>query len=138
MLIDLMKTKDLHPDSHTLHLVIDACGSAPTDHREDALKRCLSTFGEIRKQKLVGPITYGILSKVAYRLTSRGARADKVGESLLVMCCEDGMLTSEIRGRLKSMMSRSAWEQHYIRLLSTGGREPNDWNRNVKSNRDAL
>ncbi len=134
MLIDLIKTKELQPDSHTLHLIIDACGSTPSEHREDALKRCLSTFGEIRKQNFVGTITYGILSKVAYRLLSRGTRADKVGESLLALCCDDGMLTSEVRGRLKSMMSRSAWERLYVGRLSTDKREPDGWNRNVQSN----
>ena len=133
MLMEMMKTNNLIPDTHTLHSIIDACGSAPSDDREGALKRCVTTFGEIRKQDIVGPITYGILSKVVFRLTSKGARADKVGESLLSMCCDDGLLTSEVKGRLESMMSRSAWEKQYVSRLSTDGRDPADWNRNVQT-----
>lgn len=133
MLMEMMETNNLIPDTHTLHSIIDACGSAPSDDREGALKRCLTTFGEIRKQDIVGPITYGILSKVIFRLTSKGARADKVGESLLSMCCDDGLLTSEVKGRLESMMSHSAWEKHYVSRLSTDGRDPADWNRNVQT-----
>jgi hypothetical protein len=134
MLIKMIQESKLNPDTHTLHLITDACGSAPSDDRDVALKRCLSTFGEIRKQNFVGPITYGILSKVIYRLTSRDVRADKVGESLLSMCCDDGMLTSEVRGRLQSMMSRSAWEKQYVSRLSNDEREPADWSRNIQTN----
>ena len=66
-------------------------------------------------------------------MTSKGARADKVGESLLSMCCDDGLLTSEVKGRLESMMSRSAWEKQYVSRLSTDRRDPADWNRNVQT-----
>ena len=132
MLMKMIEESNLTPDSHTLHLLIDACGSALSHDREVALKRCLSTFGEIRKQNLVGPITYGVLCKVMYRLMSRDNRADKIGESLLSMCCDDGMLTSEVRGRLNSMMSRSVWEKQYVSRLSNHGIEPADWSRNVQ------
>ena len=133
MLMEMAEANNLTPDSHTLHSIIDACGSAPSNDREVALKRCLSTFGDIRKRNFVGPITYGVLSKVVFRLTSKGARADRVGESLLSMCCDDGLLTSEVKGRLQSMMSRSAWEKQYISQLSADGRDPAGWNRNVQT-----
>lgn len=133
MLIKMIEDNNLIPDNHTLHLIIDAGGSAPSDQRDVALKSCLSTFGEIRKHNFVGSITYGIVSKVIYRLASRDVRADKIGESLLSMCCDDGMLTSEVRGRLQSMMSRSAWEKHYVSRLSNGEREPAGWNRNIQT-----
>ena len=134
MLIKMIQENKLNPDSHTLHLIADACGSAPSDDCDAALNRCLSTFGDIRKHNFVGPITYGIMSRVIYRLTSsRHARADKVAGSLLSICCEDGMLTSEVRGRLQSMMSRSSWEKQYIRRLSNNEREPADWSRNIQT-----
>jgi len=133
MLMKMIGERNLNPDSHTLHLIIDACGAASSHDRELALKRCLSTFGEIRKQNLVGPTTYGILCKVVYRLIARDNRADKIGASLLSMCCDDGMLTSEVRGRLNSMMSRCVWEKEYVRRLSNHGIEPADWSRNVQS-----
>eukprot|EP00536_Pseudo-nitzschia_multiseries_P002310 jgi/Psemu1/183272/e_gw1.30.46.1 len=131
MLIDMIDRNKLNQDSHTLHLILDACGSAPSSERNNAIKKCLSTFGEIRAQNFVGPITYGILSKVIYRLASRDVRANKIGESVLSLCCKDGMLTPEVRGRLQSIMSRSAWEKQYTSSLSSGEKEPLDWSRNI-------
>jgi hypothetical protein len=133
-LMKVIEKYDLIPDTHTLHLIMDSCGWASSDDREHALKRCLSTFGDIRKQNFVGPITYGVLSKVIYRLASRDDCADKVGQSLLSMCCDDGMLTAEVRGRFKSMMSHSAWEKAYARRLSSDKIEPADWSRNIETN----
>jgi len=131
-LTEMIQEKKLTPDSHTLHLILDACGSAPSNKFEPGLKKCLSTFGDIRKQNYIGPTTYGIFSKVVYRLASRDARADKIGDSVLALCCEDGMLTSEVRDRLESMMSSAAWTKQYASRLSNEGIEPADWSRNIK------
>jgi len=131
-LIEKIEKNELTYDSHTLHLIIDACGSAPPNERDIALKKSLSTLGEIREKGFVGPITYGILSKVVYRLLSRDVRADKVGQSILTLCCKDGMLNSEVRGRLRSMMSNRAWEKVYEIRLSHDKREPDEWSRNIQ------
>jgi len=133
VLITMIDENKLNPDSHTLHFILDACGSASSGERFDAIKKCLSTLAEIRAQNFVGPITYGILSKVVYRLASRDARADKIGKSVLSLCCKDGMLTSEVRGRLQATMSRSAWEKEYTNNLTSGEREPIDWSRNIQT-----
>jgi hypothetical protein len=130
-LIERSEKNKLNPDSRTLHLIIDACGSAASNERDRALKKCLSTFGTIREKGFVGPITYGILSKVVYRLVSKDVRADKVGQSILTLCCEDGMLSSEVRGRLRSMMSNGVWEKVYENRLSHDKREPDEWSRNT-------
>ncbi|OEU18552.1 hypothetical protein FRACYDRAFT_236829 [Fragilariopsis cylindrus CCMP1102] len=134
-LIERCEKNKLNPDSRTLHLIMDACGSAASNERDRALKKCLSTFGAIREKGLVGPITYGILSKVVYRLISKDVRADKVGQSILVMCCEDGMLNTEVRGRLRSMMSNRSWEKVYENQLSHDKREPDEWSRNTNNKR---
>jgi hypothetical protein len=134
-LIERSEKNKLNPDSRTLHLIIDACGSASSNERDRALKKCLSTFGAIREKGFVGPITYGILSKVVYRLTSKDVRADKVGQSILVLCCEDGMLNTEVRGRLRSMMSNGSWEKVYENQLSHDKREPGEWSRNTNNKR---
>jgi len=130
-LIEKIEKNELTYDSHTLHLIIDACGSALPNERDSALKKSLSSLGEIRQKGFVGPITYGILSKAAYQLLSRDVRADKVGQSILTLCCKDGMLNSEVRGRLRSMMSNGAWDKVYEIRLSRDKREPDEWSRNT-------
>ena len=130
--VKMIEENNLSPDSHTLHLIIDACGSATSNDRESALKMCLTKLGEIREQDFVNQITYGIVSKVAYRLTS-DRNASQIGSILLTLCCDDGMLKSDVRGRLQAMMSDLDWEQHYVRRLSIDNVEPTDWSRNIKT-----
>lgn len=127
-----VEAKKMQHNSFTLHFVLEACGSAHSGDRESALKKCLSTLGEIREKGYVGRATYGICSRVIYRLLSKGARADKVAVSVMSLCREDGWFDSEVRDRLQSLMSPVAWEQQYIAELTPGSQEPADWSRNIR------
>ncbi|KAL3916619.1 MAG: hypothetical protein SGILL_005096, partial [Bacillariaceae sp.] len=119
-------------DSFTLHYILDACGGAGTTTSDTALKKCLSIFREIRENDMVGSTTYGILTKVLYRLLRKGDRAEKVAGSILALCCEDGCLAPDVKGRLQSLMSRSAWAVQYEQKLTpSNGEEPGAWSRAV-------
>jgi hypothetical protein len=123
---------NLQPDSFTLHCILDACGSAPSAEHDTALKKVLLTLREIREGGHVGRTTYGIASRVVYRLLRKGsARADKVAASVMALCIEDGWFDSVIRDRLQSLMSSGAWADHYLTELSDDGQEPARWSRNV-------
>ncbi|KAG7365223.1 PPR: pentatricopeptide repeat domain containing protein [Nitzschia inconspicua] len=124
-------------DSFTLHLILDACGGDGTTKSDVALKKCLSTFREIREKDMIGPTTYGILSKVLDRLLAKGDRADKVAGSILGLCCQDGRLTNEVRDRLRSILSKPAWILHYERNLGPNGEEPHEWSSNVLNESDS-
>jgi len=132
-IFERLKECGYHPerDSYTLHYILDACGGYATTESEIALKKCLSTFREIREKNLVGPNTYGILSKVVSQLLTKGPVADKVAGSLLALCCQDGWFTSEVRSRFRSIMSDSAWSVQYQKKLSPDGEEPIEWKSNV-------
>lgn len=132
-LISRLETYNLHPDSFTLHYILDSCGSAPSDERESALKKCLLTLREIRDKGYVGRTTYGIASRVIYRLLSKGSRADKVAASVMSLCREDGWFDLDVRDRLQSLMSREAWAQQYTNHMPPDGQEPAVWRRNVQT-----
>jgi hypothetical protein len=127
-----LEAYNLEPDSFTLHYILDACGSAPSDDRETALKKCLLTLLEIREKGFTGRTTYGITSRVIYRLLSKSPRADKVAASVMSRCREDGWFDSDIRNRLQSLMSSAAWAQQYTSDLPPDGHEPAEWSRNVQ------
>jgi hypothetical protein len=124
------------PDSFTLHYILDACGGDSVTHSQIALKKCLSTFREIRQLDFVSRNTYGILSKVLCHLLEKGPVADKVLGSVLELCCEDGRLDSEVKDRFRSKMSKAAWIVQYVRKLNPNGEEPAEWTRNTEHTTD--
>jgi hypothetical protein len=130
----LLEENDLQPDSHTLHTLLDACGSAEPGKHKEALNRCLETFGDIRQKEATGQFTYGILTKVLRRIVQQGPRADKVVSSALQLCCEDGFLNPPVKNTCQAMMTRDSWKRVYTSRLSDGKEEPTEWSRNVVAN----
>lgn len=128
-LLDTLDKQKCKPefDSFTLHYILDACAGDSSTSSDIALKTCLSTFRQIREKEMLGPTTYGVLSKVLERLLQKGERADKVAGSIFSLCCQDGRLTNEVRERFRSMMSPQAWLVQYERNLAANGEEPDHW-----------
>jgi hypothetical protein len=129
------ETYSLEPDSFSFQNLLEACGTVDSQQHADALKQCLTTFGNIREKDKIGPTTYEILTKVLSRIVPGGARADKVCGSIFLLCCEDGLLTRQVKNSFQSMLSKSAWGQVYATRLSSVDQqrqqEPAEWRRNV-------
>jgi hypothetical protein len=127
----------LEPDTFSFQVLLEACGTADSKQHVDALKLCLTTFANIRGKDLVDQIHYGILTKVLRRIVPEGARADKVFGSVFLLCCEDGLLTRQVKNSFQSMMSKSAWEQVYATRLSSVDQqrqqERAEWRRNLQT-----
>jgi hypothetical protein len=123
---------NLEPDTFSRHYMLDACSSAGPKNRDGALKSALGTFGDIRQENQVGPVTYKILTKVLLRLLSQDSRADKVATSVFLLCCEDGYLEkSQVKKRFKSLLSHKAWNELYLSKKKEENLEPSEWSRNV-------
>jgi hypothetical protein len=131
-LFESMKSFGLEPDSYSLHYLLDACGPAKEGQRQAALRTCLQTLHLIRNQQNgAETITYGMLTKVLRRLLPKGLRADKIAGSTFILCCEDGLLDSELKEHFKTLMSHDAWQQAYTSRLHAEEEEPSEWSRRL-------
>lgn len=131
-LFERLKSSGLEPDAYSHHHLLGACGVAKEEQREDALRTCLHTLHLIRSQHNgAETITYGILTKVLRRLVPNGQRADKIARSAFILCCEDGLLDSELKKDFKTLMSRDAWQQVYTSRLPAEKEEPSEWSRRL-------
>ena len=130
-LFQKLENYDAEPDSYALHCLLNSCGMALPEEHDAALKTCLETFSEIRKNKEVGPITYGVMSKVLRRIAPKGAKADKICASTMILCSEDGHVTRQVKDNIKVMVSDEIWKKIYTCKLSDDNREPSEWSRNA-------
>jgi hypothetical protein len=128
----MFDTYELEPDTFSRHLLLDACGSAGPKNSNAALMEALETFGDIRKQEQIGPLTYPILTKVLQRILPKGDRTDKAATSAFLLCCEDGLLEQgQLKKRFKSLTSKATWHELYTGKLHSGKQEPHEWSRNL-------
>lgn len=123
----------LEPDMFSRHNLLDACGSAGSKNRKAALETALRTFGDIRKEEQIGPLTYPILTKVLQRTLPEGDIGDRVATSAFMLCCEDGLLEEgQVKKSFRSLLSEASWNELYTQKLQSGNQEPFDWRRNVQ------
>jgi hypothetical protein len=131
-LFERLKSSGLEPDSSSLHYLLDACGPAKEEQREAALRTCLQTLHLIRNQQNgAETITYGMLTKVLRQLVPEGQSADKIYGAAFILCCEDGLLDSQLKKHFKTLMSRDAWQQVYTSKLPAEKEEPSEWSRRL-------
>lgn len=132
-------------DSRTLHNMMIAAGNVASgsggkrtprqkegpQKDEEALKLCLRAFGEIRKRNLTSLATYATLTKALRRLLNRGAVADKVAASTLVLCYEDGLLGPQVKEAYQAVMNQRSWKEFYVDRLESDNQEPQEWTRRL-------
>ena len=65
------------------------------------------------------------------RLLTRGAVADKVAASTLLLCYEDGLLGPKVKEAYRSILSQSSWKELYDDRLVDNHQEPEEWTRHL-------